>query len=350
MKSLRAAIIGCGPCNASRGGVNSIAYAHARALVPLAGVELVAAASRNPKNVSDFCGEFPGVQGYTDYREMLQKEKPEWVSICAFPPDREEMAMAALESGCEVLVVEKPFAVSMGAARRILALAETKNARVYVDHQRRYGRCFEWFQDQVAGGEYGAVRQVNLQHPGKGFINFGPHLVDTCLLAFEGRQPVAVQAAVDWSDPAVYQGVKTEKNIVATAFFDDKSRLTIESGDRFTQPCLQAVCENGLVELYLSPHDATGSICRAVGGGRPQQSPVFGEHFHHNDSDMNLFYDRAFPDMLDCFRTGKPCRIDAAYALTGLEIILGLYESARQGQRIALPLPDGVSLNSSSQH
>ena len=345
MKKIKAAIIGCGPCNPSRGGVNSIAYAHARALAQLDGVRLVSAASRNPKNLSDFTAEFPGVQGYTDYREMLQTEKPQWVSICAFPPDREEMAIAALEAGCQVLVVEKPFAVSIGTARRILASATAKNARVFIDHQRRYGRCFEWFKEQVAGGEYGVVRQVNLRHPGKGFINFGPHLVDACLLAFEGRHPVAIQASVDWSDPALYQGIKTEKNIVATAFFDDKSRLSIESGDRFTQPCLQAVCDKGFVELYLAPYDATGAVCRAIGGGRAQQSPVFGEHFHHNDENMNLFYDRAFADMLDCYLAGKRCRLDADYALTGLEIILGLYESARLGQRITLPLPDGVSLN-----
>ena len=345
MTKLKAAIIGCGPCNASRGGVNSISYAHARALVPLAGVELVAAASRNPQNVADFCAEFAGVKGYTDYLEMLATEKPQWVSVCAFPPDREAMALAALENGAQVLVLEKPFTVSIGAARRIMAAAAAKNARVFVDHQRRYGRVFEWFKEQTSG-PYGAVKQVNVQHPGKGFINFGPHLVDAGLLALEGRTPVAIQAAVDWSETNDYQGVKTEANFVATTWFDDKSRLYVESGNQFTQPCIQAVCEKGLVEIYLSPYDATGSICRAVGGDKPQQSPLFdGEHFHHNDKDFNLFYDRAFPAMLDAYLTGKPNRLDAQYAFTGLQVIVGLYESARQGKRIALPLPDEAAIS-----
>ena len=185
-----------------------------------------------------------------------------------------------------------------------------------------------------------------LQHPGKGFINFGPHLVDAALLAFENRQPVGIQSAVDWSVQGEYQGIKTEANIVGTAWFDDKSRLSIDSGDRFNQPCLQAVCENGLVELYLSPYDGTGSICRALSTGGSQESPVFDEHFHHGDTDMNLFYDRAAVDILQSFQNQEPCRIDASQALTGLEIILGLYESAKQGKRIGLPLPEGVSLNS----
>lgn len=345
MTNLRAAIIGCGPCNESRGGVNSISYAHARALVPMKGVDLVAAASRNPKNVADFCAEFPGVKGYTDYREMLRAEKPGWVSVCAFPPDREAMALEALENGARVLVVEKPFTVSIGAARRIMEAARACGARVFVDHQRRYGRVFEWFKEQVARGAYGAVKQVNVQHPGKGFINFGPHLVDMGLWALEGRAPVAIQAAVDWSDTADYQGVKTEANFVATAWFGDRSRLYVESGNQFTQPCIQAVCEKGLVEIHLSPYDATGSICRAVGGDRPPQAPLFdGEHFHHNDKDFNLFYDRAFPAMLESYLAGTPNRLDAEHAFTGLQVIVGLYESARQGKRIALPLPDGAAI------
>jgi len=344
MTKLKAAIVGCGPCNATRGGNNSIGYAHARAIRRLPGVELTAAASRNPKNVADFQAEFAGVKGYTEYQEMLHKEKPEWVSICAFPPDREAMAMAALEAGCRILWIEKPFTVSIGAARRILAAATARNCRVYVNHQRRYGLCFEWFKERVTGLKFGPVRRVSLQHPGKGFINFGPHLVDAALLALENRQPVAVQAAVDWSVEGLYQGIRTETNIVGTVWFDDKSRLSIESGDKFNQPCLQAVCENGVVELYLSPYDATGSICRAFGAGQSQESPLFGEHFHHNDTDRNLFYDRAAADILQCFQSGHPSRIDASHALTGLEVILGLYESARQGRRIGLPLGDDVSL------
>lgn len=344
MTTLKAAIIGCGPCNENRGGCNSISYAHARALVPLEGVDVVAAASRNPKNVADFVAEFPGVKGYTDYLEMLRTERPDWVSVCAFPPDREAMALEALENGARVLVLEKPFTISIGAARRILDAAITGGARVFVDHQRRYGHAFEWFKEQISGS-YGAVKQVNVQHPGSGFINFGPHLVDAGLLALEDRTPVAVQAAVDWSETNDYQGVKTEANFIATTWFDDGSRLYVESGNRFTQPCIQAVCERGLVEIYLSPYDATGSICRAVGGDKPQQSPLFdGEHFHHNDKDFNMFYDRAFADILNAYQTGKPNRLDASYALTGLQVIIGLYESARQGKRIALPLPDEASI------
>ena len=345
MNSLRAAIIGCGPCNPTRGGNNSIGYAHARAFRNLSGVDLVAAASRNPQNVSDFCGEFSGVSGFTDYREMLEREKPDWVSICAFPSDREEMALAALDAGCRILWVEKPFAVAMGAARRILAAAGN-TCRVFVNHQRRFGRCFEWFRQQLEEKQLGPVMQLNLQHPGSGFINFGPHLVDAALFALGDRKPQAVQGAVDWSEGGIYQGIKTETSLFGNAWFDDGTRLVIESGKRFRQPCLQAVCDRGIVELHLSPYDASGSICRAAGEGISQQAPVFGEHFHHGDSDHNLFYDRAAADILRSTLSGEPSRIDAVHACAGLEIILGLYESAKSGRRIELPLPDSAALAS----
>jgi len=68
-------------------------------------IELVAASSRGEKNLQDFVAEFSSIHGYRDYREMLTKERPEFVSICGFPPDREAMVQAALEAGAKALLV-----------------------------------------------------------------------------------------------------------------------------------------------------------------------------------------------------------------------------------------------------
>jgi len=341
MAKFKAAIIGCGPHNAGRGGINSISYAHARAMAHLPEVELVAAVSRSAENVAAFCAEFASAVAYTDYREMLANEKPDWVSICAFPPDRETMARAALEAGCRILWIEKPFTVTLGAARRILAAAG--DCRVYVNHQRRYGRCFEWFRQEVVGQRFGALRQINVRHPGTGFINFGPHLVDAALYALGDRPAMAVQAAIDWSTPGNYQGIRTETSILGNAWFFNDVRLLIESGEAFTPPALQAVCDCGIVEVYLGPCGSSPAICRASGAGIEEELPEFEEHFHHNDTNPNLFYDRAAADIWETFQTRQPSRIDAENALRGLEIMTGLYESAKSGRRLSLPLTDEAS-------
>lgn len=328
----RAAIIGCGPYNETRGGCNSVSYAHAQALLPIPEITLIAAASRTRKNVDDFCAAFPGTKPYTDYREMLAIERPEWVSICAFPPDREAMALAAMETGCKLLLVEKPFAVTREALENIQREAHARGVRVFVNHQRRYGQWFEWFREQVQSETCGALRSLSLYHGGSGFINFGPHLLDAALFALEPRRPISLQAAVDWTEAGDYQGVRTERSILADILFDDGVHLTLHSGPDAGkgQPCLRATCASGLVELYFGPFGSTRALGRTV--TEQEASPDFGtEHFHHNDTEPNLFYDRTVLDIWACFRKNKPCRIDAIHAATGTKIILGIYESARLG-------------------
>ncbi len=333
----RAAIIGCGPHNQTRGGCNSISYAHALALGKIPNLALVAAASRSRKNVNDFCAEFPGTKGYTDYHEMLETERPEWVSICAFPPDRETMALAAMETGCKLLLIEKPFAVSHQAMDSILQAARERGVRVFVNHQRRYGKWFEWFRDQLQTGRCGELRAVSLYHGGSGFINFGPHLIDAALFALEPRLPVSLLAAVDWTDAGDYQGVRTERSFLADVRFNDGVPLTIHSGPEAgqNQPCLRAIGSRGIVELYFGPFGSTRAIGRIV--GEEEVSPDFGtEHFHHNDSEPNIFYDRAFADIWQCFQENLPCRLDAIHANTGMRILLAIYDSAKDAKTITL--------------
>lgn len=334
---LRAAIIGCGPFNETRGGCNSVSYAHAAAIRQTEGVTLVAAASRNQKNVDDFCAEFPGTKGYSNYETMLAAERPEWVSVCAFPPDREAMCLAALEHGAKILLVEKPFAVTASAMESILRAADAKGARVFVNHQRRYGKWFEWFSEQVRTQICGELKSISLYYGGAGFINFGPHLIDAALFALEPRRAVSVQAAVDWTDGGDYQGVRTEKSILADVLFADGVHLTLHSGPDAGQgqPCLRAACSRGMVELYFGPFGSTRAIGRTV--AETVTSPDFGtEHFHHNDTAPNLFYDRAVQDIMACYQNGKACRLDAKTAAVGMTLLLSAYESASRGERIVL--------------
>lgn len=328
-QKFRAAIIGCGPHNETRGGCNSVSYAHATAITRTPGLTLAAAASRSRKNVDDFCAEFPGTSLYTDYREMLSAERPDWVSVCAFPPDREAMCLAAIEAGCRILLVEKPFAVTREAISNIMAAANQRGVRVFVNHQRRYGKWFEWFRKQIQTATCGELRALTLYHGSSGFINFGPHLIDTALFALEPRVPVSIMAAVDWSGAGDYQGLRTERSILADVRFADGVHLTLHSGPEAgkDQPCLRAACSRGLVELYLGPFGATRAIGRCV--AEKETSPDFGtEHFHHNDTEPNIFYDRAVADIWHCFRESLACRLDASHAIIGAEIILGIYESA----------------------
>ncbi len=335
-----AAIIGCGPHNVTRGGINSISYAHAAALRKLPDFHLAAAASRNPQNAADFASEFPGVTPYIDYREMLRRERPSFVSICAFPGEREEMAMAALEHGAKVLWIEKPFAVSMGAARRILDTAAQAGARVFVNHQRRYARVLGEFRDAVQRGAAGELISFDVVQPGHCLMNFGPHLVDAALFAMGSRTPVRILAAADFHTGSSHQAVPAEDHLAGFVHFDDGTRLSVAAGRNGASrlPLLRAHCTEGFAELHLSPLPGTSGVVRLVAAGKTILTPEFDEHFHHGNEDKNLFCDRAAADIIRCASTGQPSRIDGSEAIRSLEILLGLFESARTRRMIELPM------------
>jgi predicted dehydrogenase len=336
---LRCAIIGCGRNAPGKGGAHSIGYAHGWAIGRTPGLQLVAAADRVQQNAEDFAREFPGCTPSTDYPAMLTTARPDLVAVSAWPPVREEMVLAALAAGARAVVIEKPMAVSLGSARRMIAAAAERGARLFVNHQRRYGQPFTWWRDAVAEGRIGELESVEVSQPFGKVMDFGPHLVDAALFALgETRRPFRVIGALDLSTAGDYQGLKAEQHLLASVHFDDGVRLAIEVGNRACRrlPVLRANGTRGFAELRLDPLAGEASVFR-LAGDAGVTSPATNEHFHHSE-DGNLYFRRAYQDIEQALRTGAATRIDAAEALRGLEIILGAYESGRQRRMLEFPI------------
>lgn len=338
--TMKCSIIGCGNSAPGKGGAHSIGYAHGWAIGRVKGLKLVAAADRVKQNVDDFCVEFAGCAAYTDYRAMLEREKPDVVTVSAFPPYREEMVMAALAAGAKGVVIEKPMATGLGAARRMMAAAAKTGCRLFVHHQRRYGKPFEWWRDAVANREIGDLEGIDIAQPFDTFMNFGPHLVDAALFALgTDRKAVRTIGATDLTEAGDYQGTKVETQLLASVHFDDGVRLTIEVGKRTCGrlPVLRANGTRGFAELRLQPMPGEGSVFRKVCAGSEVTSPVTNEHFHHSE-DGTLYVQRAYEDFQRALTAGTATRLDAAEALRGLEIIMAIYESARLGRMVEFPV------------
>jgi len=336
----RTAIIGCGPSTEGKGRWHSFSYAHGWAYADCPDTKLVAAVSRSKKNVDDFIAEFPGVSGYQDYREMLEKEKPDIVSVCAWPRDREAMVLASLEAGAEGIWAEKPFALSMKSARKMVKTAAERGARIFVNHQRRYGKPFEWMKETVEEKKMGELIGIDIVLPGTNLLNMGTHLVDVALFFLGERRAERVFAAVDLSPEVESQGLPVEHYSLATVHFPDGTRLTVEAGREVPKklPIIRAQGTDGFAELHYEVPDGAQSIFRASLAGQAEIfNPPTNEHFHHSE-DYNLYMKRAIADIARGLKTGASTRIDAEHAVRGIEIILGIYESARLGRMVMLPL------------
>lgn len=153
------------------------------------------------------------------------------------------------------------------------------------------------------------------------------------------RRPTHVLAATDTSVPQEHHGLPVEQQLIGTVHFNDGARLTVEAGRQACSrlPLLRAHGTTGFADLRMEPLPGDGSIFRAVHAGQRLQSPATNEHFHHSEDGV-LYIHRALLDIVAALNSGSPTRIDAEQALASLEILIGLFESARLGRMLSFPI------------
>src|SRR5690606_25579625 len=104
MATYRIGFIGTGkkPVKAGPQGYG-MAHQHAAAYKALDACEIVACADISEENAKAFQELFGVERTYTDYREMLEKESLDIVSVCTWPVLHEPMVVAASESGVKAI-------------------------------------------------------------------------------------------------------------------------------------------------------------------------------------------------------------------------------------------------------
>lgn len=99
-------------------------------------------------------------RSYADYREMLEKEKPDLVSICPyFVEGRLEMTRAAAEVGAHVFV-EKPIATSLEEADAMVAALEKHRLRGIAYHPLRLNPTVVYLKKRIEDGLIGDLLEV----------------------------------------------------------------------------------------------------------------------------------------------------------------------------------------------
>ena len=117
-------------------GTGWVAGMHLQVLSKLPGVEVVGVAGRNPQRLAELTGS-SGARGYLDYREMVEKEKPDGVYL-TLPPHLHGDVEVYLAGRVKGVLIEKPLANTREAAERALAAFQKAGTLVSVGYQNRY--------------------------------------------------------------------------------------------------------------------------------------------------------------------------------------------------------------------
>ena len=127
-KKVRIALIGAGGRSTST---------HYPALHDIPEADVVAACDLDEKRLHTACDRF-GIGGrYSDYRQMIEREKPDAVYAIMPPHHLYDVSAEIIERGCH-LFVEKPPAVTTEQTRQLALLAQKHKVLTGVTFQRRF--------------------------------------------------------------------------------------------------------------------------------------------------------------------------------------------------------------------
>jgi predicted dehydrogenase len=104
---------------------------------------------------------------YADLQELLERERPHILVAAAYPEVHRRIVERAAAAGVPVIVCEKPLARSLRDARAIARIHRRGEAKILVNHERRYSRDYLAARQAVTEERYGRLLSV------KGTLCFG---------------------------------------------------------------------------------------------------------------------------------------------------------------------------------
>ena len=184
-------------------GVGSMGMNHARVYSELPEVELVAVADADLKT-AEAVADRHGAHAYTDYRDLLAKEKPEAVTIAVPTALHERVGMDALEAGAHILM-EKPIAATLDEGKRLIEKARASKHQLMVGHIVRFNPAIQALKQKLADGELGRIFQIFCRRAGPFptrirdvgvVVDLAPHDVDV-MRFLTGLEPTRVYAETE---------------------------------------------------------------------------------------------------------------------------------------------------------
>jgi predicted dehydrogenase len=333
----RAAVVGCGKM--SRG--------HAEAYASSPRVDLVAAADVFAGAKETFAREFGVEQTFDDVATMLQTVKPDLVSICTWPPLHADLTKLAFDSGARAVWCEKPMAVHFDDAKAMVQAAADAKGVLIINHQRRYVTAYRQARELIDSGAIGEMTQIIGICAGDALTD-GTHLIDLVRFLNHDHPVVSVFAAIDMSplgslnpdgmgtvefnETRKRYGHHIETGSLALVVFQNgvRGHLEIGSAARGGYQRLMIDGSDGRIELSGDQPFKDGSRIRLRRFG-VEEDPL-------PASDREGAMDGVLADLLTAIESGTEHPMRGESALAATEIIMALFESARQRKKIQLPL------------
>ncbi len=134
-------------------------------------VEIYALCDLNQTRLDEMGEKFnvPKERRYTDYKELLKKEKLDMISVCTWNCYHYEVANACINAGVPTLC-EKPMTIDIEDARKLAELGKSSDVKNMVAFSHRFGRPNLAAKKVLEAGTIGKPFMVRIR-----FAHSGPY-------------------------------------------------------------------------------------------------------------------------------------------------------------------------------
>lgn len=294
---------------------------------------------------------------YTDYKEMLLEQKPELVAIATESGKHAQIALDCIEAGCNV-IIEKPIALSLADADKIIERAKEKGVKVCACHQNRFNKSIQKIREAIEKKRFGkllygtahirwardyeyyarAKWRGTWEQDGGALMNQCIHDIDL-LRWMMGDE---IDEVVGMTDRLKHDYIEAEDLGIALIKFKNGSYGMIEGTTniypRNLEETLYIFGEKGTVKAggeavniieewrfsdYLDDPEAVKKECHEL----PPNIYGFG-------------HSKLYADVIDAIINDRAPYVDGEAGRRALELVLAIYLSASTGQSVKLPLKE----------
>ncbi len=343
---MKYALIGCG-----RISPNHIEAAKNNRLEFVAMCDIVAAAMQEK---SDKFG-LESVKKYTDYKEMLAKEKPELVAIATESGKHAAIALDCIEAGCNI-IIEKPIALSIVDANAIIDAAKKKGVLVCANHQNRFNKSIQYIRKALEEGRFGKLshgaahirwnrgESYYTQAPWRGtWAQDGGCLMNQCIHNIDLLRWMMgdeVDEVMAYTDQLQHPYLEAEDLGMALVKFKNGAYGLIEGTTNVYPKNLEETLyifgQEGTVKAGGTSDNIIEEWRFADGLDDPEEVKAT---YHENPPNVYGFgHTPLYADVIDAIQTGRAPYVDGEAGKRALELVLAIYKSAQEGKPVKLPL------------
>ncbi len=340
-KNFRIAFVGCG----------RISKNHFDAIEKIDGLEIVAVSDEIGERAHD-AGEKLGVPSFASFEKMLAKVDCDIVAIATPSGLHPVQGVVAARAGKHV-VTEKPMAISLAGADELVRACDDAGVHLFVVKQNRLNRPIQLLKKAVESGRFGKIFMANStvrwarpqeyydqapwrgtwKYDGGAFMNQASHYVDLIQWMMGPVESVVAKTAT------LARQIETEDSGAAVIKFQSGAlgilEVTMLTYPRNLEGSFTILGEKGTVKIG-------GTAVNKVEHwlfDEPDSDDKLIEQMNTNPPNVYGFgHEGYYRNVLAVLRGDAKADTDGREGRKSLELILGIYESARSGCEVTLPL------------